>query len=113
VVHEPQAQTPAERWPVVLLTADSQIDTRALLNGDGGQWFLQWTRNCLPMLTKGVGVGRGTYPYPYPFWAFGLRRRRPTPGAADARKGRFSNRRTAAGSRVGNYVDSCTRGDLR
>jgi len=51
--------------------------------------------NCLPMPTK--GVGRGTYPYPFlglrlavglrrPLF---LRRRRPTPGAAGAHKGRF------------------------
>jgi len=38
VLHDPQAQTPAERWPVVLLTADRQIDARALLNEYGDHW---------------------------------------------------------------------------
>ena len=38
VVHDPQGQKPAERWPVVLLTDDRQIDARALLNEFGDHW---------------------------------------------------------------------------
>ena len=38
VLHDPQAQTVEERWPVVLLTADRQIDARALLNEYGDHW---------------------------------------------------------------------------
>ena len=38
VLHNPQGQKPAERWPVVLLTDDRQIDARALLNEYGDHW---------------------------------------------------------------------------
>ena len=38
VLHDPQGQKPAERWPVVLLTDDRQIDARALLNEYGDHW---------------------------------------------------------------------------
>jgi hypothetical protein len=38
VIHDPQGQTPAERWPVVFLTDDRQIDARALANEFGDHW---------------------------------------------------------------------------
>jgi hypothetical protein len=38
VLHDPQGEKPAERWPVVLLTDDYEIDTRALLNEFGDHW---------------------------------------------------------------------------
>jgi hypothetical protein len=38
VVHDPQGEKPAERWPVVLLTDDRQIDARGLLNEFGDHW---------------------------------------------------------------------------
>jgi hypothetical protein len=38
VLHDPQGAKPAERWPVVLLTDDREIDARALLNEYGDHW---------------------------------------------------------------------------
>mgnify|MGYP001572262586 CR=1 FL=1 len=38
VLHDPQGQKPAERWPVVLLTNDRIKDARALLNEQGDHW---------------------------------------------------------------------------
>jgi hypothetical protein len=38
VLHDPQGQTPAERWPVVLLTNDRERAARALLNEQGDHW---------------------------------------------------------------------------
>jgi len=38
VLHDPQAQKPAERWPVVYLTDDREIEARALLNEYGDHW---------------------------------------------------------------------------
>jgi len=38
VLHDPQGEKPAERWPVVLLTDDYEIDARALLNEFGDHW---------------------------------------------------------------------------
>ena len=38
VLHDPQGQKPAERWPVVLLTNDRTGDARALLNEQGDHW---------------------------------------------------------------------------
>ena len=38
VIHDPQGEKPAERWPVVLLTDDRQIDGRDLLNEFGDHW---------------------------------------------------------------------------
>jgi hypothetical protein len=35
VLHDPHGQTPAERWPVVLLTNDREQEARALLNEQG------------------------------------------------------------------------------
>lgn len=38
VLHDPQGEKPAERWPLVLLTDDSEIDARALLDEFGDHW---------------------------------------------------------------------------
>jgi len=38
ILHDPQGQKPAERWPVVLLTNDRTRDARALLNEQGDHW---------------------------------------------------------------------------
>ncbi len=38
VLHDPQGGKPAERWPVVMLTDDREIDARALLNEYGDHW---------------------------------------------------------------------------
>jgi hypothetical protein len=38
VLHDPQGQTPAERWPLVLLTNDREREARALLNEQGDHW---------------------------------------------------------------------------
>ena len=38
VLHDPQGQKTAERWPVVLLTNDRIKDARALLNEQGDHW---------------------------------------------------------------------------
>jgi hypothetical protein len=38
VIHDPQGQTPAKRWPVVFLTDDQQIDARELANEFGDHW---------------------------------------------------------------------------
>ncbi len=38
VLHDPLGQTPAERWPVVLLTNDRVSDARDLLNEYGDHW---------------------------------------------------------------------------
>jgi hypothetical protein len=38
VLHNLQGEKPAERWPVVLLTDDDQINPRALLNEYGDHW---------------------------------------------------------------------------
>jgi len=38
VLHDPQGEKPAERWPVVYLTDDYDIDARALLNEYGDHW---------------------------------------------------------------------------
>ena len=38
VLHDPQGEKPAERWPVVILTDDREIDARALLNEYGDHW---------------------------------------------------------------------------
>ena len=37
-LHDPQGEKPAERWPVVLLTDDDEIDARAFLNEYGDHW---------------------------------------------------------------------------
>ena len=38
VLHDPQGEKPAERWPVVHLTDDRDINARALLNEYGDHW---------------------------------------------------------------------------
>jgi hypothetical protein len=38
VLHNPQGEKPAERWPVVLLTDDYEIDARDFLNEYGDHW---------------------------------------------------------------------------
>jgi len=38
VLHDPQGEKPAERWPVVMLTDDRQIKARTLLNEYGDHW---------------------------------------------------------------------------
>jgi hypothetical protein len=38
VLHDPQREKPAERWPVVMLTDDRQINARTLLNEYGDHW---------------------------------------------------------------------------
>ncbi|MBU1749223.1 MAG: hypothetical protein KKA73_16175 [Chloroflexi bacterium] len=38
VLHDPEGHKPAERWPVVYLTDDYDIDARALLNEYGDHW---------------------------------------------------------------------------
>lgn len=38
ILHDPHGQTPAERWPVVLLTPDREREARALLNEQGDHW---------------------------------------------------------------------------
>jgi hypothetical protein len=38
VLHNPQGEKPAERWPVVLLTDDDEINARVLLNEYGDHW---------------------------------------------------------------------------
>jgi hypothetical protein len=38
VLHDPQGQKPAERWPVVMLSDDWEIDARAVLNEYGDHW---------------------------------------------------------------------------
>jgi len=38
VIHDPQGQTAAERWPLVILTDDRQIDARELANEFGDHW---------------------------------------------------------------------------
>jgi len=38
ILHDPQGQKPAERWPVVLVTNDRSQDARALLNAQGDHW---------------------------------------------------------------------------
>jgi hypothetical protein len=38
VVHDPKGQTPAERWPLVVLTDDYQGDARELANEFGDHW---------------------------------------------------------------------------
>jgi hypothetical protein len=38
VIHDPEGQTVAERWPIVILTNDRQIDARELANEFGDHW---------------------------------------------------------------------------
>jgi hypothetical protein len=38
VLHDPRGEKPAERWPVVFVTDDRDIDARAMLNEYGDHW---------------------------------------------------------------------------
>jgi hypothetical protein len=38
VLHDPEGEKPAERWPLVLLTDDDETDARTLLNEFGDHW---------------------------------------------------------------------------
>jgi len=59
VLHDPQAEKPAERWPVVFLTDDRDIDARALLNEYGDHWGQEFAHRvgkhdlCLDILPPG------------------------------------------------------------
>lgn len=59
VLHDPQGQKPAERWPVVFLTDDRDIDARALLNEFGDHWGQEFAHRigrhdlCLDILPPG------------------------------------------------------------
>ena len=59
VLHDPQGEKPAERWPVVLLTNDRDIDARALLNEFGDHWGQEFAHRigkhdlCLDILPPG------------------------------------------------------------
>jgi hypothetical protein len=59
VTHDPQGQKPAERWPLVLLTDDRQIDPRGLLNEFGDHWGQEFGHRigkhdlCLDILPPG------------------------------------------------------------
>jgi len=59
VIHAPQGQKPAERWPVVYLTDDRQIDARALTDEFGDHWGQEFAHRvgkhdlCLDILPPG------------------------------------------------------------
>lgn len=59
VIHDPQGQKPAERWPMVYLTDDRQIDARALANEFGDHWGQEFAHRigkhdlCLDILPPG------------------------------------------------------------
>jgi len=59
VIHDPHAQKPAERWPVVYLTDDRQIDARDLANEFGDHWGQEFAHRigkhdlCLDILPPG------------------------------------------------------------
>lgn len=59
VIHDPQGQDPAERWPVVYLTDDRQIDARDLANEFGDHWGQEFAHRigkhdlCLDILPPG------------------------------------------------------------
>jgi hypothetical protein len=59
VIHDPQGQEPAERWPVVYLTDDRQIDARDLANEFGDHWGQEFAHRigkhdlCLDILPPG------------------------------------------------------------
>ena len=59
VIHDPQGQKPAERWPMVYLTDDRQIDARALTNEFGDHWGQEFAHRigkhdlCLDILPPG------------------------------------------------------------
>lgn len=59
VLHDPQGEKPAERWPVAILTNDPNIDARALLNEYGDHWGQEFAHRigkhdlCLDILPPG------------------------------------------------------------
>ena len=59
VIHNSQGQKPAERWPVVYLTDDRQIDARELANEFGNHWGQEFAHRigkhdlCLDILPSG------------------------------------------------------------
>ncbi len=59
VLHDPQGDKPAERWPVVFLTDDQDIDARVLLNEYGDHWGQEFAHRigkhdlCLDILPPG------------------------------------------------------------
>jgi len=59
VLHDPQGEKPAERWPVVFLTDDRDIDARTLLNEYGDHWGQEFAHRigkhdlCLDILPPG------------------------------------------------------------
>ena len=59
VLHDPQGEKPAERWPVAFLTDDQHIDARALLNEYGDHWGQEFAHRigkhdlCLDILPPG------------------------------------------------------------
>ena len=59
VLHDPQGEKPAERWPVTFLTDDRDIDARALLNEYGDHWGQEFAHRigkhdlCLDILPPG------------------------------------------------------------
>jgi hypothetical protein len=59
VIHATQGQKPAERWPVVYLTDDRQIDARALADEFGDHWGQEFAHRigkhdlCLDILPPG------------------------------------------------------------
>jgi len=59
VLHDPQGEKPAERWPVAFLTDDRDIDARALLNEYGDHWGQEFAHRigkhdlCLDILPPG------------------------------------------------------------
>lgn len=59
VLHDPQGEKPAERWPFVLLTKDYQTDARFLLNEFGDHWGQEFGHRigrhdlCLDILPPG------------------------------------------------------------
>jgi hypothetical protein len=59
VIHDPKGQKPAERWPVVYLTDDDQIDARDLANEFGDHWGQEFAHRigkhdlCLDILPPG------------------------------------------------------------
>jgi hypothetical protein len=59
VLHDPQGEKPAERWPVVFLTNDRDSDARVLLNEYGDHWGQEFAHRigkhdlCLDILPPG------------------------------------------------------------
>jgi hypothetical protein len=59
ILHNPDGEKPAERWPFVLLTDDHEIDARAFLNEYGDHWGQEFAHRigkhdlCLDILPPG------------------------------------------------------------